>query len=262
MNIAELEKRLQEHAEIVKASMATPFVIEKLEREDLSMKKKKINLKTITLTAAAICVIGTTAFAAARLLSPKQIANELGDATLAEYFEKSGTVSETKEDGKYKATILGTASGRNISNFKASAWDLYPDRTYVAVAVEKADGSEMTYDDKILVTPLIGGLDPMEYNVVTMNGGYSAKIIDGVLYRIIECDSIEFFADKKLYIAVTDTIFLNKNQFVSDSNTESIVANESYDGTNIIFDFKLDAKKANPQKAKEYLDSLKVQNGN
>lgn len=262
MNISELEQRLREHAEIAKASMATPFVIEKIEREELSMKKKKINVKAIALTAAAICVIGTSAFAAARFLSPKQIATELGDATLAEHFDKNGTVSETKEDGKYKATVLGTASGREISNFKASSWNLYPDRTYVAVAVEKTDGSKMTYDDEILVTPLIGGLDPTEYNVVTMHGGYSAKIIDGVLYRIIECDSIEFFADKKLYIAVTDTTFLNKNQFVSDENTQSIFENESYDGTNIIFDFKLDEKKANPQKAKEYLDSLKVQNGN
>ncbi len=260
MNIPELEERLRKHAEVVKSSMATPFVTEKFEREDLSMKKKKISAKAIALTAAAVCIIGTTAFAATRFLSPKQIADELGDATLAEHFEKNGTISETKQDGKYKATVLGTASGREISNFKASAWDLYPERTYVAVAVEKSDGSEMTYDDEILVTPLIGGLDPAEYNVVTMHGGYFAKIIDGVLYRIIECDSLEFFADKNLYIAVTDTTFLNKNQFVSDENTQSIFENESYDGTNIIFDLKLDEKKANPQKAKEYLDSLKEQN--
>lgn len=253
----EIEKRLREHSKNVKSFMSTPFDIE---REELYMTKRKFNFKWVILAAAIICFIGTTVFATVKFLSPKEIAGELGDKTLAEYFGE-GAVSETKTDGKYKATVLGVTSGEKISDFKASAWEVYPDRTYVAVAVEKTDGSEMTYDDEILVTPFISGLDPQRYNIITMHGGYSAKIIDGILYRIIECDSIEYFADGNLYIGIADTVFPKKGQFDFDEDTGNISENKEYSGTNILFELKLDKSKANPEKAQEYLKSLENQSG-
>lgn len=224
------------------------------------MTKRKFNFKWVILAAAIICLIGTSVYAAVKLLSPKEIAGELGDKTLAEYFGE-GAMSETKTDGKYKATVLGVTSGEKISDFKASVWEVYPDRTYVAVAVEKTDGSEMTYDDEILVTPFISGLDPQRYNIITMHGGYSAKIIDGILYRIIECDSIEYFADRNLYIGIADTVFPKKGQFDFDESAGNISENKEYSGTNILFELKLDKSKANPEKAQEYLKSLENQSG-
>lgn len=253
MKLTELESKLQEHAKIIKSSVAAPFDIES---EELNMTKKKFSIKAVALAAAIICIIGTSVFAAIHYLSPKKVAEELGDKTLAKNFEETAPLSDTKADGKYKATILGIASGQEISDFKASSWDVYPDRTYVVVAVENSDQTPMTYDDEILVTPLIQGLNPLKYNIVTMHGGYSAKIIDGILYRIIESDSIEYFADQKLYIAVTDTTFLNNAQYTFDEKTGLISENEDYDGTNLLFDLKADKSKANPKKAAQYLKSL------
>lgn len=254
MNLAQLEKKLEKHAKATKSAMATPFDIE---REELYiMKKRSFKPKKLLLTAIIVCLIGITAFSAIHFLSPKEVAEEIGDTALSQYFDEDNIISETKTDGKYKATVLGIASGQKISNFKSSSWDLFPDRTYVAVAVEKTDGSDMTYDDEILVTPLIQGLNPQRYNIVTMNGGYSAKIIDGILYRITECDSVEFFADRNIYLAVTDTTFLNKNQYNFDEKNGIITENENYEGTNILFDLELDKSKADPQKARDYLERL------
>lgn len=254
MDLNELEKRMRKHAEITKTKMATPYITPR--KELYTMKKKKFTKKQILLTAIVVCVIGITGFSAVQFLSAKDVADNIGDTVLSQYFDENEIISETKTDGKYKATVLGIASGEKISKFKSSAWDLFPERTYVAVAVEKSDGSEMSYDDQILVTPLIQGLEPFRYNIVTMNGGYSANIIDGILYRIIECDSVELFADRNIYLAVTDSTFLNNTQYDFEKDSGIITPNEKYEGTNILFDLELDESKANPKKAQEYLDKL------
>ena len=82
------------------------------------------------------------------------------------------------------------------------------------------------------------------------------KIIDGVLYRITECDNIEIFADRKLYLAISDTTFFNENAFLYDETTGLLSENTVYEGTNVLFPIQLDASKADPKKAKEYLEQL------
>lgn len=255
MKISDLEKRLQEHAKITKSVMAAPF---ELKREEINMEKRRNhNIKRAVLLAAAIiCLIGTTAFAAYHLLNAKDVANRLGNAKLAQYFSEQGTVLKTVTDGDYKATVLGVASGENLSNYVSSTDEVFPDKTYAVVAIEKADGSAMTYDDPILVTPLIEGLNPWEYNIFTMNGGYSADIIDGVLYRIIEIDNIEYFADRNVYMAVISDMFLDNTSYSFDEKTGKISPKEDYDGTNILIPLVLDKSKANPKKAAEYLKKL------
>lgn len=254
MNITELENKLQEHGQCVRNHMTSPFPIER--EEFVTMKKRNKITTSFVLIAAIICMFATTAYAAYRYLNAGQVADSFGDTKLAEAFGDSRIASETLVDGDYKATILGMTSGKNLSDFKSSAWDVFPERTYVTVAIEKTDGSDMTYDDAILVTPLIEGLQPWQYNIVTMNGGYSANIIDGVLYRIIEIDSIEYFADRQVYLAVLDSTFYNKEAYHYDENTGLISSNENYNGTNMLFDLKLDKSKANQEKAAEYLEEL------
>lgn len=250
----ELEKRLRTHAEITKSAMHSPF---DNERKEFIMTKKTHNIKKIAvLTAAALCIIGTTVFAAYHLMSARNVASSLGDSKLAQYFDQQGNVSETVTDGDYKTTVLGITSGENLSDFKSSSWDIFSERTYAVVAVEKTDGSAMTYGDEILVTPLIQGLKPWQYNIFTMNGGYTADIIDGVLYRIIEFDSIEYFADRNVYMAVLSQPFLNNTSYAFDETTGEISPKDDFDGTNILIKLSLDKSKADPQKAQEYLDKL------
>lgn len=254
MTISELEIRLKKHAEITKSVITTPLLTERM--KNMTNRKKSFK-KTAILIAAVILLIGTTVYAALGLLSAKETAANLGDTNLAEYFSKQGGIFQTAEDEKYKATVLGIASGENLSNFKSSSWEIFPERTYVVVAIEKKDGSKMTYDDEILVTPLISGLSPWQYNIFTMNGGYVSDIIDGVLYRIIEFDSIEFFADRNVYIAVLSEAFLNNKSYSFNEATGEITANSDYSGTNLLIVLPLDKAKANPEAAQKYLDTLR-----
>ncbi len=57
-----------------------------------------------------------------------------------------------------------------------------------------------------------------------MNGGYTADITDGVLYRIIEFDSIEFFADRKVYMAILSDMFVDSKAYSFDEKNRCYCA--------------------------------------
>lgn len=230
--------------------------IENFHREE---KENIIMIRKTIAIAACIALVGvSTVFAAYKYLSAEQLAYELGDNKLAEIFnnKEDNFIQQGETIGDYKAAIIDITSGKNISDFKSSSWDIHPERTYAVVAVEKTDGTEMTYDDEILVTPLIEGLEPWKYNIFTMNGGYCADIIDGVLYRIIEFDNIEYFADRNIYIAVLNNVFYDNDAYNYDEKTGLITRNNDYEGTNILFNLNIDKSKANPQKAEEYIKEI------
>lgn len=254
MGLSDFEKRMYDHASSVKNTLAYPF---KIESEELIMTKEKFSMrKTVLIAVAIICILGTTVFAAYHYLTAKDVANTFGDTELAKYFGEHGAISETITDGGYKATVLGIVSGENISNFESSAWEIFPERTYAVVAVEKTDGTSMTFEDTILVSPLIEGLKPWEYNIFRMNGGYQSNIIDGVLYRIIEFDSIEYFADRKVYMAILSDSFIDNKPYSYNEETGVITANKDYEGTNILIELELDKSKADPDKAEQYLKKV------
>lgn len=254
MKTSDLEKRLKKHAKITKSLIAPPFKI-KGENREMTPKKHRIK-RTLILAAVLIFVLSGSVFAAFRFMSAKEVADTLGDSKLARYFTQQGNVLDTVTDGAYKATVLGITSGENLSDFQSSSWELFPERTYVVVAIEKTDNSDMTFDDEILATPLIEGLSPWQYNIFTMNGGYSADIIDGILYRIIEFDNIEYFADRPVYMAILSEPFLNNTAYAFDETTGKITPKSDYNGTNMLIPLTLDPAKADPQKAAEYLSKL------
>ena len=226
-------------------------------KESGKMKYKNKHYLVAACVILCLLFIPTSIYAAYKYLLPKEAAREMDDTKLGEAFEKNGEGDiQTVTDGAYTVTYLGHVTGESISDRTASAWELHPDRTYVAVAIEKADGTEITYDDNLFVSPLIQGLKPWAYNIASMNGSYEGKIVNGVLYRIIECDSIEIFADKKLYLAVSNTTFFSKDAFNYDEVTGLITVNEDYKGTNILFDLKLDPTKADSEKVEVYLKQL------
>lgn len=252
--MSEFEERLKRHAELTKSVMHSPF---DTERKEFVMIKKTRSIKKIAVLAAVVlCLVGTSGFAAYRLLSAREAATALGDCKLAKYFEKRGSVSETVTDGDYRATVLGITSGEGLSSFKSSSWEIFSERTYAVVSVERADGTPMTYDDEILVTPLIQGLKPWQFNIFTMNGGYTADIINGVLYRIIEFDSIEYFSDRDVYMAILSAPFLNNEAYAYNEASGKISPKQAFDGTNILIKLKLDPSNADPEKAEEYLAEL------
>ncbi|WP_313757042.1 hypothetical protein [Tissierella sp.] len=228
---------------------------------------KCINKRRLSISAVVAILIVTTslsAFAAWKLLTPKEIAENLGDKGLALAFDSEGAVAinQTQIIGDYKITLMGIVSGKEISDFKHSAKEIFPDRTYSVLAISKSDGTPMPepldplYDEmSFLVSPFIKGQHPKDLNIFTMNGAASWFIKDRVMYRTMECDDIEVFSDRGLYIAVMDN-FNVIEAYNFNSKTGEISRNTDYKGINALFDLPLDQSKGNYKEAEKYIQTL------
>lgn len=174
-------------------------------------------------------------------------------------------VNETQSYGGYDVTLLGIISGEGLSDYGyvSGADTVDAERTYSVVAIANSDGMKMTAtsDDAygetpFFVSPLIAGLDPNQYNAVTMHGGYFDIVRDGVLYRIAECSNVGIFADHTIYLCVSDGSFYNQNAYKYDAVTGAIGRNESYEGVNALFTLPIDKSKADPAAADAYMMSM------
>lgn len=253
MKHTQMEEYMYNHAKRVMCSFEAPSFSEREESElNKSIKIKKM----ILLIAILVCIISITAIAAMRLMAPEKVADALGDAALSKAFSENSMASQSAVDGDYCVTLLGIVTGENLSDFQSAYFDILPERTYAVVAVAHVDGTPMTQEEPLMITPLIQGLTPWRYNIASMHGGYSEKIIEGVLYRIIEMDSIACFFDQKIYLAVIDSAFINNEHFLMEEETGKIIAKEDYEGTNILFELSVDAQKADAEKASQYLIKL------
>ncbi len=237
--------------------------------EMANMKKKKKNRIPAAVAAAAFTlVIGSAAVvAAARYLSPGQIAQELEDGKLMDAFQGKDAVSvnESQEYGGYRITLLGAVSGKNISEYLETddQGQVEDDRFYAAVAIERTDGTPMpdTRDDAygeepFYVSPYIKGLEPWNYGLMTMGGGYSEFVRDGIQYRLLDMENIEIFADRGLYIGVSSGVFYDSEAYLFDQETGEITRNEAYDKVNALFTLPLDPAKGDPQAAEAFLASM------
>lgn len=119
------------------------------------------------------------------------------------------------------------------------------------------DISEDAYGElEFLVTPFIRGYNPVTYNAFAFGGGYTDTVINGVLYRIMECDNMEKFADRDLYLGVLDSTFYRKDAYYYDEASGEISRSESYEGLNALFQLPLDESKADPEAAKIYMETF------
>ena len=240
--------------------------------EKQSMARKKNTLRRIpaAMLTAAIVVGATslTAYATWKYLSAQEATEKAGDITLAEAFlsEDAISINESQSYGGYRVTLMGMVSGENLSQyyrFDRHSSSFRTDRTYAVVSIENADGTSMpeTSEDAygeldLFVSPLIKGLNPSLYNVASMNGNYTELWDNGVLYRLVECDDVEIFADRGLYLCVCDGSFYNKAAYHYDEETGEITRNEDYSGMNALFELPVDEAMADPGKAAEYLAYL------
>lgn len=233
--------------------------------EHTRMQKNVRKLIPVPLLVVILTLLMSfSVFAAWKLLGPDEVAKELGDNSLSIAFQSEDaiTINETVASGGYCISFLGIVSGENLSDFKLPEHDT--NRTYAIVAISKEDGSPMpaTYDDDyrsidFFVSPLIKGENPWLCNIVTMNhGGYTEQVIDGIMYRLIECDDVEIFADRDLYLCVSSTTFYSVEAYNFNEETGEITPNPEFDGVNVLFDLPLDPLKADPEKAEKYLQEL------
>lgn len=241
-------------------------------KEEGSMKNRKFMRKgAVAAVAAALAAAGSmTAFAAWQYRSASQVAEELGEEGLPQVFEEQAadnadsndkTVYESQSFGGYKVVLLGMVSGKDLSAHERMAGGtIHSDRTYLAVAVSREDGRPVDAEaEDFFVSPLIGSLNPKDNNVLYWAGNYGQYVEDGILYRLTECDNIEYFADQNLYVCVTDTTFYQKGLYDWKEAEGEIVRNDGYEGLNALFELQIDPSKADPEKAGNLLQEMNKQ---
>lgn len=267
----------EEFDQLLKQALSTTVEPnEYLNNKIINQLKEKDNMKlgykkrvSIALIAIIITLaMSITAYAAWRLLSPKEVAEELGNKSLATSFVSKNAIEINKTittDG-YNFTLQSIVSGKDLSDFKSSGQEINPERTYAVVAIAKEDGSKMPEVSDpdfgkvpFLISPLIKGLNPWKFNIITMNGGYSEIVKDGVLYRLIECDGIEMFADRGIYLCILNSVFYDTNAFTFNEQTGEISVNADYEGINVLFDLPVDKAKADHEKAEKYIQEIMAQ---
>ena len=238
-----------------------------------SLKKKgawsaKRAVATAAIAAAVLVVGGGTTYAAWRYLTPQEAAAELQDKKLVNAFSGEDVilVNETQTYGDYRTTLIGIVSGKDLTDYAmTTGGEVRADRSYWLLAIEHVDGTPMPDTgspeygkETFLTSPFIQGLEPWKYNIYTFGGGYSEFVQDGVMYRMAECDDLELFADKEVYLCLADenSVGVIGEAYNYDETTGKITRNEAYDGCNALFILPLDRAKADPKKAESYLRSL------
>jgi len=238
-------------------------ILNRVEEQRTMVERKKRSVPAAAVIAVfVLCVSSVTAYAAWKYLSSSDVAKNIQDSKLSEVFlsEQALVINETQSYGDYSATLLSIVSGELLSEYPHYKNEsIAADRTYAVVAIENANGTPILGALEFFASPLIGDYNPAFYNIASMSGNYSDMIEDGVLYRLLECDTIEIFADHDLYLCVTEGTFYNTEAYCYDKSTGKISRNEKYEGLNALFGLPVDISKADPEKAAQYIASLELE---
>ena len=218
---------------------------------------------------AAVCIlaISTTAVAAIKYLSRDEIVSEAGNKGTEEAFggDEVLELNETLEAGGYRFKLYAAATREGL--IKSGLEDSVSEEggTYVVLSIERTDGVPMpeTSSDEyadlhFFVSPLIQGLEPWRYNIASMGGAYSTMVKNGVLYRIIECDDIALFADRQVYLCITDTDFYPAEAYDYHETDGTITRKEGYQGINLLMNLPIDCERADEAAALTYLRELEA----
>ena len=233
-------------------------ILNRVEEHRTMVERKKKSLSVAAIIAAlALGMSSATVYAAWKYLSPSDVAENIQDIKLSEVFlsEQALVINETQSYGEYSVTLLSIISGEMLSEYPHyKDGSVAADRTYAVVAIENANGapvpdtSEDGYGElEFFASPLIGDHNPAFYNIAGMSGNYTDMVQDGILYRLLECDNVEIFADHGLYLCVSEGMFYNTEAYCYDKLTGKISRNEKYEGLNALFDLPVDISKANPE---------------
>ena len=227
---------------------------------NLMLKRKKY-LRTALIAAALACALAVSVFAAVKLLTAAEVA-EWHDPEVARAFHGPGAVviNETQTAGDYEITLLGIAPAQNFSVVTMIA-DGKPiindtDQVFAAIALRRKDGAPMPDDWAGLLDvnawPLIQGVDPRQYYIG--NGGGIGRVRDGVLYYLFNCNDLFPFADRQVFLNVSDGGEWSGEQYLYDEAKGMHSPNPAYQGIRALFELPLDKSMADPARAAELLE--------
>ena len=219
--------------------------------ENMKISKR---IKIIIAVAACMVLLTGTVFAATLLLSPTELAGNLGDSTLAAAFssEDAVIVNQTVQTGEYNVTFLGMVSGSRISEIFSSDANL----TYAAFAIEYTDGRPMRQEDgcPISITPLIEGYEPWLVNLFSLANGAYGHVENNIYYYLFSCSSLEYFADRQMALYAYTGHAPSAEKFSYSPETGEISYSEGYTGVRAVFELDLDESKADPEAARRVLE--------
>jgi len=245
-----------------------PALVERVKarqmKEEATLNKATARRSFVAIVAAVV-VLAMTACAAWQFLKPSDVASQLDDAALSAAFASKDSVKmkESITSGDYTYTLLGLVSGKDITNYPYYRNEkIRSDRTYVLLAIQRVDGSPIlsTVEEEggvpFYASVYIKGEKPWSVNMHTMNGGYSETILDGIVYRIVECDDITMFADCGLYFGVNPGSYYERHAFDYNEQTGELKADSSLHISSAVFNLPIDTSLADPERAQEYLDKI------
>ena len=202
--------------------------------------------KLSVAAAIAILVVGSaSAYAAYRYLTPSQVAEQITeDGALAKAFESKDAimVNETQKTAGYDITLMGIVSGKNLSSVTSEAVD--QTKTYAVAAIAREDGKAMpdTTDDNyqtFCVSALVHGERFQNVNNAALNAGVTSFVQDGVQYELLECDNLEMFANKGVYMGIVESFGNESQAFVMNKKTGDYAVNKDFDGMKALFTIPL-----------------------
>ncbi len=222
--------------------------------------RRSLNMKKTLIIAASFLLLSTTVFASVRLLSPKEVAQDMvfTDESGVTYdhfatpftFDNAVEINESHTDAGLKITLMGFAHGDGID---VSDLAVDSSKTYAVIAVENEDGTPIeSIESMLTVSPLVKGMNPGLHNGFTFGTSGMGTLIDGVQYQLMELDAIEYFAAEKLYLSVSDAV-PSIDLYFFDQQSGEITENQDYEGVNLLFDLPIDPARADSAKVDEYL---------
>lgn len=237
---------------------------EHISLEDIMSEKRSYRQRS-KVVAAVVCTVillgSGSVYAANHYLNPSQIVDEISaDSALSKAFADKDaiTINETQTSNGYDITLLGLVSGEKLGlcvpdETKKEVSDKH---SYAALAISKSEGSKMS-NRNFCVSPLINGEAFTDVNAATLNVGLSWFEKDGVIYELIECDNLEIFADRGVYLSLVDNFGDEVAAFRMNEATGKYHKVEDYAGTSALFTLPLDKDKADTVAADKFLASLK-----
>lgn len=219
--------------------------------------------KLSVAAAIAILVVGSaSAYAAYRYLTPSQVAEQITeDGALAKAFESKDAimVNETQKTAGYDITLMGIVSGKNLSSVTSEAVD--QTKTYAVAAIAREDGKAMpdNTDDNyqtFCVSALVHGKRFQNVNNAALNAGVTSFVQDGVQYELLECDNLEMFANKGVYMGIVESFGNESQAFVMNKKTGDYTVNNDFDGMKALFTIPLDKSKADDAAAEQYFEKI------
>lgn len=233
--------------------------------EYISLNKRKTLKIAIAVAVAAIMMTGT-AFALSFLLTPKEVAEQVGQNAIAAAFESEDAIliNETVSAGGYNFTLMGIASGTRLDAF--NDMPVESSRSYIVLAIERADGTAIQSEDELLtvdgnqmisISPFVSGWQPHLVNAWSLGTSANGLTRDGIRYYLYDCASLEMFADHTVYLGIYEGFAPTNNIIVMAENGDIVYA-EGYNGIKAMFTLPLDPADADPEKVEALLNELGV----